>query len=227
MTPEDRARVIDALPAALRDVTDEAGFRRDICVLAAWVGQQVLRSYGISARAHAVRAVILNRQMREHVGDDLDRLFEPWTAELEEELDRRGAWSVLLGWEGRQRADRPRTPGRRFPGHVILETRNPDRLIDPTLDQAARPERGMPLEPAALEVPRDQLKRFGRGDGVAAFEDEDSGVLTVYGVVPGLDFRRGADWHDAETRELTGPLRGRLVAQVRGRLDRVLEKAAA
>lgn len=189
MGAKARGAIIDALVETLPPTLYAALERRDTCVLSSNIGRAVLRSYGIDARPLAVRALVCNRVAWEATEGDLTRLWEMTLEDAPEEF-----WTVGLGFGERE-------PGR-FPGHLILSTRNPDRIIDLTLDQASRPDKGIRLEPFSDDVDREALRKFERGEGVLRTDDAEDGSVVAYGRVPDLDYRRGTDWRGITAAEV-------------------------
>jgi hypothetical protein len=207
MGVEERRRVLEALVRVLPEETEAAGMGRDTCVFCSWIGREVLRRFGISAKPVAVRAAIVNRQFWEDVGEDWNRVLDVKDDGLREE-----SWSVALGF-----SHGPPEKGR-WAGHLILTTRNPDMVLDLTLDQASRPEKGIPLEPLAYQVDRSALRAFERGESPLEFAETDHGCRIVYGMVPDLSPSSGADWNGSDDREIRAyrdEFAGRVEARIR------------
>lgn len=189
---DERKQIIKALQRQLPELTTEIGFNRDICVLSGWAGRELLRRFGISAKPVAVRAVALNDVFWELTGEDWDKVF---SVNLEDDDVPDEAWSVGIGFG-------PESPGR-WPGHLVLTTRNPDMLLDLTLDQASRPERGINLYPLADEIERGVLQAFERGEGTLSFYDPETGTRVAYGMIPDLKPNSGTDWRGMDSGELS------------------------
>jgi hypothetical protein len=113
--------------------------RRDNCVTIARVASHVLARFGIPAQVVPVRFHLMNRQMRE-LYEEHGRL--PQTVAESRKWLEAGAYSVIVD-------DAPR-PGR-FNGHLILVTEH--FVIDPSVDQASRPERGLVATPWFMPRP--------------------------------------------------------------------------
>jgi len=188
---ETRKRKIEALVETLPPVMGPV-FGKDACVLAARVGMQLLHEVGVEASPLPVRCAIYNRAMAERIGNDVGRLFEPWPEDEELAAKNEGCWSVMIGWvePGDPRA------GQRFIGHVVLTTRNPDGIIDLTLDQAARPDRDIHVEPAFLPLDRQGLRALRAGEAAAAYHEQDQDTRIVYAYAPDLEqrLREAPDW---------------------------------
>jgi hypothetical protein len=207
--------LVQAFPAALQPIIG-----KDSCILSSRIGRLLLREEGIDATPVPVRATIANRAMRDYLDDDMERFFEPFTPEQEEESEALGAWAVGLGYV--EKGYDARANGR-YPGHMVLVTRNPDRVIDLTLNQSARPDRNMPLEPVAFPIEREDLKTFLRRQGAIGYEDEDSGMLMVYAVAGDLDPRDGVRWPGMDPRELES-VEQKLVAIAREAVQEKLQE---
>jgi hypothetical protein len=195
-----------AVPAVLSDFFQG----KDVCILASRIGSELLREEnGIDAKPVSARAWILNAQMWEYIEEDWERLVEKWPEEDEQAALDAGAWSVGLGMG---RAE----PGR-FAGHVLLALRNPDGLLDLTLNQASRPTKGMTLEPTFMAAEnRRELRTFLNGEGAFARWDEESGTRMVY-VRVDEDFRRAPDWQSPTPghRQLHAAVKERVRARYR------------
>jgi hypothetical protein len=183
---ERRHEVLRTVQRVHPEESTKAGFKRDTCVFAAWTGREVLRRFGISAKAVAVRALVANSIAWEATSGDWDKLLEG-----DEFGHGEGGWVMLMGALKSQPE-----PGR-WCGHLVLTGRNPDFFLDLTLDQANRPEKGIVFEPALEEVPRDVLRTFESGKRPVAF-CSDSGARIAYAMIPGLSPASGRDWDAAD-----------------------------
>lgn len=188
MSVADRQRKVDALVATVPEVLRPV-FGADSCILASAIGQTLLREVGISTKLLPCRCIAYNAAMQTEIDGDLDRLFESWSDEEEEAAAEAGAWAVMIGWQYRDQ-----DTSQRFVGHAVLTMRNPDVLIDLTLDQAARDDRLIDVEPYAFPMPRDGMTGFERGDLIARYE-ADNGTWIAYIPAPDLvdDLRAAPD----------------------------------
>ena len=206
---EERRRKINALVETLPPIMQPV-FGKDVCVLASRVGRELLFEVGVEAQPLPVRVAVINRPMFDRIEGDFDRLFEKWSDEEENVARDEGCWAVMLGWDD-QKAD---ARGTRFAGHVVLTTTNPDGIIDLTLDQAARPKLGLPVEPAFMPLDRRSLRALRRGEGAAAYKDLESGARIVYGRADDLEqgLRAAPDWSGRGFNEM---VRQRTIAEAR------------
>jgi hypothetical protein len=184
---ERRTAIIDALPHALRDALAEFDLGRDSCVLSSWLGREVLREHGINATAVPCLAIVANPALWQLAEEDELALAHLVFEGSEEELAAAGGYTVGIGFGSKQ-------PGR-WQGHLILTTRNPDRLLDLTLDQASRPRHDMIVEPMSVAVDRKALAGLQRGEGAIPVLDQ-SGTVVLYLPHPNRDlgWKGGSAW---------------------------------
>lgn len=124
-----------AVLAARKVVLDLNPERPDSCVATVRVLYDVLKALGIPADVYMGAAVVFNQAW-----DDEVQAGRP-------PMERPDAWSVGIGLsEAETKVVRfDHTRGQR-PLHVVILTE--DALLDPSLDQAARPKRGIDIGPA-------------------------------------------------------------------------------
>lgn len=214
LSVDERRRKIDALIESVPPIVVRH-HGADSCVLGSNLGRALLREVGVDAKLTPVRMITYNRQMGEAIADpdggrNIGRLFEPWSPDEDQAAHDAGARSVLVGW-----AYPDEDVSQRFVGHVVLSVRNPDGLIDLTIEQAARPQHGINVDPCFFPVPRADLLRFMRGIGAVGFETED-GTGIVYGYAADLaprlphliDIRLPTDGHRAVHRATLEDCRG-------------------
>jgi hypothetical protein len=224
----DRAEIIEAVREVVPAVVAPI-FGKDTCILASRIGQELLREHGVAAKDHTCRGWALNRQMIEFIGGDLSELNEKWDEEREQASVDAGAWSVGLGYSvhGDGSAEAAAEQGR-FAGHVVLTTRNPDGILDLTLDQASRPEKDMELEPSFLEMDRAGLRSFENGTSVAYFREGETGPIILYASAVGakedIDHRRSRDW---SAPGVIGEIKNRTLGICRARLKSRLREVRA
>jgi hypothetical protein len=136
---------MEQVPLVIEGVMREAGFQASASIAAARVTTVALDRLGVSGavavacQLDAVTPATLEMlQSACTRGIPLDELSK---AE-QEEWERRGAvWVSLID----------QTPGRSYSGHVVTVL-DDGWLLDPTLAQASRPDRGMPLGPSAFRL---------------------------------------------------------------------------
>lgn len=181
---------------APEEIRRELPDKRDICVLSTRLGYDVLRYFGVESRPVVVRALAFNPAavawIDEH-GLDL-------SDEQKEEYDASGAWVVAIDEEDHG------IPGR-FPGHLVLHVPSERALVDLSLAQFARPNRGIVLPDAHIfDVPED----FFRDNGQVVYSLDGGGKL-IYGYRKraARDFRSSGDWR------LKNSATGRVIRRVR------------
>lgn len=146
-------------------------FRADSCIATTRVVIAVLRYLGVPARPAAVRVAAHNA-----AADQLARAgiaVRDWPAE---------AYSVGVAASGQHR------PGR-WDGHLVALTAS--RLIDGSLDQLSRPDRGICLPgPGVFQAP----SGWGRPGSPAARFKRADGTIVSYQAVRDRGWRRSPDW---------------------------------
>lgn len=145
------------------------------CVLSVRVLKDVLDYFGIDSRPQAVGVVAFNAEGWELAGRNVPQSEWPPSA-----------WSVGVKGTGlveqRERSY--------WDGHLVLLVG--DIMIDPSLDQLARPERGINVAPTAFAIPPDTDTRASFG-----YSRPDGGGSLLYSF---LDlpptWRNAPDWQD-------------------------------
>ena len=151
------------------------------CISSTRLAVEYLRGRNIKAEPLTVRAHVLSPAMVEKINQygglpedkaTIDRWYE--------ESDQ--VWGIGLGM-----SEIPAEAGN-WPGHLVALVEN-KYLLDLSIDQASRPERGLLLEPFFIEVPSDFLQ--GGGISVAA----TSGAELHYWARPAdKSFLQAGDW---------------------------------
>lgn len=188
MTARRRA-FVEATAKVVPEVLDQAGFKKDfgLCILGTATVVETLRRLGVSARPLVAEAYILNAQAAERLkrGESLEQIYAAM------EVD--GSWTVGLGLD-----DRAVEPGR-WPGHLVATTTNPDMLVDVSLDQASRPQRGIHLETGAWPL-EERAQAQGRGPVLLG---GDNGELVLYRPRrTDTSYRSSPDWRHVERRRV-------------------------
>lgn len=224
MTVEKRRELIRYATDAARAVLAEGQppGKRDFCCAAVALLQDFLHANGIASKKWAVRVVLINDVLWKWCGGDLDRAIYST-----EEPKPEGGFAKGVGFKHPKDVD----PAY-FPGHMVVTTRNPDMLLDPTVNQFEVPERGVRMEGACCEeVPREMLRHFERGDGaiVGLLDPTDEDTLGAGAIAwlpaPDLDARFGMGWDDAVLREGWPIYSGELQRRMRARIDAQLAPA--
>jgi hypothetical protein len=205
--------IVETLVGRFSDVRHKQGMRADTCILASRMGVDILRHFGIRAKVLPVNMWAYNRWMLEA----MERGLEP-----EEALEEYGPKIRMISVEGSR-------DGHDWAGHmVVLADLTPVRtgasglgLIDLTLDQAARPERALYLEPLWIDgVPED----FPAGGQVDAYL-EDVKVFVRYKAAfdQGRHYTKAPDWRHPTS--MFG-IAGRLIREIKTELAAKQEATA-
>lgn len=179
MNPELLDVVREEVPAMLERELPRATRRNPgVCILAARVGHDVLRYFGVSSEPVALRAVAGNAIWREWY---LANAPEPPTPPMPD-----AAWSVAVGW-GTQNPD----PG--YDGHLALRL-DEGWLLDLDAGQFSRPQH-------SIFIPETVLAPFDQYGGI----ELDEGGLLSYGRIENPpNWKVTPDWRKGGN--LAGPV---------------------
>lgn len=137
-------RVVRAYADIARQVMLDRGWRVNTCIAATRVTINVLGAFGIAARPFCTSACVYSPEwvrLRNRLGR------EP---SIEEQIAG-GAWSVGLGLpdppEGAEEINAPEEGDTGYNGHLVALVADDALLLDASIDQAARPERGIVIPP--------------------------------------------------------------------------------
>lgn len=157
------------------------GWQRDSCIASSRVLSEVLRYFGYTSEPFPVSVCAFNKAGFERLNTG-DHDVANWPEE---------AWSVGIQGSGVSKDNR-------WDGHLVLLV-DGRWLVDPSLDQVSRPQRGIELHPAVLDTGHWADKTH---DAWAWRDDEDGTVLMYAAMAEPGDWRRSADWmgHKAEVR---------------------------
>lgn len=152
-------------------------FRVDSCIGSVNVALKVMNRFGIKAVPRATRTFLFNAAMVEEMGRrGPDAAAQPMSSYPPE------CWSVGLG-----HLDEKTEPGK-WNGHLIAIVAD-SVLLDPSLDQAARPERGLDVTGFAAPLPEDW-----RTTPTLELRNDD-GMQLLYQLTPqDLSYRFTPDW---------------------------------
>lgn len=184
---------LDEFCRRIPEVLAGAGFKADTCILATRIGTYALRELGFRVQPVPVTVAAMNAAYVQMLserepdwqgpqGEDLERYTQKWK--------RAGAWSVMLGYGiDPRRVARGEKPG--YDGHLAIGV---DRtyLLDPTIGQASRPEKGITLGPLTMYAPE-----FLRGEQ-QTMSPEVHTPMVVYSHHATSAYLRASDW--TETR---------------------------
>ena len=199
----ERGELIRAVARVVPEYLFETVGGRDHCVMSCAIARTFLRKRGISVKLIGCRVLAANAEAWEAAGREPEGLLR-----LEADAHPR-AKIVAVGFS-EDALHRPKEVLARgsFPGHVVMTTRNPDMLVDPTLSQFSRPEHGIDFENSvlAVEMPRYQLQGFERHEDGLQGELGDGAGAILWNPDPTLDPRLGMGWEDSAVREYTSLL---------------------
>lgn len=173
---------------AMRRAILGSGASRDSCICSTKIFVQTARVIGSTARPMTVEACALNpvatEWFREHGWDS-----DPTRDELRE-LGKRGGYFLVLGARG----EAPSGPNA-WPGHLVAITEGATHLVDVSIDQAHRPQRGVSMTgPLVLPIERTMREAFLAGKNELTLERED-GVTLIYHAHPDdQSFTTSPDW---------------------------------
>lgn len=185
MTNAKAERIIERVGQHVREEMLRR-FRSDCCIGTARAVSRVLDRFGIEARPLAVTLVVFNKRFVEECerGEPppmQDRIrFLAWCALT-------GAYSV-----GTAPGGVPETRG--FNGHVIVYAPQVKTIIDGSIENCNRPERGIVLRAAlALRLGNRESNFFLRLPVMFPV----NGCVVVYKLIDDDAWRRAPDWQDA------------------------------
>lgn len=142
MVTSNDAAVISAVKQSLRPLILEY-FSKDSCVATARIVIDTLDYFGIPSRPIAVEAIIFNGEARAIIESGAS-LAELYQAMAPIPLSRRGGpWTLGLGM-----IDDPKVAA----GHVVVHVPSSFELLDLSIDQASRPQKGLVLNPMAIRL---------------------------------------------------------------------------
>jgi hypothetical protein len=162
-------------------------FRPDTCILTVRALLDVCSYFGVPARALAARVQVYNAAMAAVVRA---HGLEPPRDVLDRALAA-GAWSVAVGYP-----PQPPAPPAPWYGHLVAVVGD-DLLVDPSLDQASRPQKGIAV-PVPVLFRADPGGLSGRRATPLVGPD---GTLVLYDALPDeRGHRRTPDWTDEVRR---------------------------
>lgn len=174
-----------------------SGAIKQSCVASAKITTEVLRSIGIGARPMAASVIVGTDGWvrRMETGDrPTAETWDDWW-----EQDR--AYSLGIAYD-------PEPSAGAWHAHMIVLAAGQRYLVDPSLDQLARPQRDLPLEPVVVDMAEEaqiNLHEFRRGriQAVTSWHDDKAqqGFKVVWSCFPSdRSFRELPDWTLFEPR---------------------------
>lgn len=202
-------RVADIVREEIR-----ADYVPNACILAARVATLALREFGVQAEAVAAELDAFSPayvRMVEY-GRSLGREL------TEEEVGRfaaEGAWRMSVTAEPARPGVLDHRSPNGYQGHVVVIAEDRRWLLDPTLDQVNRPQKGLVVEPPFAY-------RIMPDDWEGLVVRNEAGVVVAYRLTPGRrDFTKAPDW-----RSRREPTRRATFERVLGRIAQRIEKEA-
>lgn len=164
-----------------RWMTDDYGIQRNSCVMMARIIDLTIRDLGLGKpQIIPVEFIISNAKMTElaaeHGVPDDEATYRAW-------FDA-GAYCLQIDTEA------PYSESS-FPGHLIVRVGN--WLCDPSLDQAARPERGIDPENWVIPIPENWTGKADRGELARVFDDGGAIAYRVLDMDPAA-WLNSPDW---------------------------------
>lgn len=196
LSVEEMTSTVRVIRAVVRQHLPPATRNRS-CVLAARVAVDVLRYFGNRARMLPVHVIAFNAAAHQAVVDGVPE--HQWPPEAHNVGTKAADGTPNLyedGWWGHMvvLADRVPRAGRGDPAGMLL---------DPALDQLARPEHEILLTPCAFLVPGDVTLDGPDPDPVGM--PLPDGGLVLYQQTTNRDWRNGGDWRRThDTAAITG-----------------------
>ena len=177
--------IIQSVVAMLPQMMKGKGYRAETCILSTRIGMAVLEYFGVSARPRAVSVMVFNAEGWKLYWEAMKAGSAPdWGSHPT-------AWSVGVGGSGVSTWD-PVQQRTKWDGHLVIETS--DVLVDLTLDQAERPERGIFAGPTVLP-----LHSEWHTEGTLLLENPHGNIL-LYQAIDDLNWRQAPDWKQYDKR---------------------------
>jgi hypothetical protein len=186
------------------------------CILAARVATLALREFGVQAEAVAVELDAFSPAYMRMVeyGRSLGREL------TQEEVGRfaaEGAWRMSVTAEPARPGVLDHRSPNGYQGHVVVIAEDRRWLLDPTLAQINRPQKGLVVEPPFVH----RIMPDDWNDGHLGVRT-GTGVVVAYRLTPGRrDFTKAPDW-----RSRREPARRATFERVLGRIVQRIEKEA-
>lgn len=181
----------DTLVDNIRKVMLDGYYRPDSCVAATRMSVDVLTAMGITARGLRVRLLCYNPFMARKMDEGMygAEVIERWPDQ---------AWSVGVGLPVSR--DQPGTGLYVIAWADTVPGSSRGLLVDMALDQASRPEHGMPLTSLVTEVPRGMSDAFLSGDEGIVITNDD-GAIIAYSLITDDDgaWMRSPNWSGRDT----------------------------
>jgi hypothetical protein len=133
----NQAELLERLRQVARPIMLNEVVRLDSCIAMTRCAIEVLRAFGLEAQPANVEVVAANQTFMRLMGEGNIRMED----KLPDWAVAEGAWAVGLGLR----------PKDEEVGHVVAIL--DDQVIDLSLDQASRPQRGIVLEPLVGTLP--------------------------------------------------------------------------
>jgi hypothetical protein len=172
MTERDEA-LLSALVRVGRPILLEV-FRPDSCIISTRIGLDVLSYFGIRGKEYPVSAMIFNADAYRMLEETQDFQAVKEATDARTLDEEGGPWTIGLG-----APDLPQLhpDGRRgWPGHLVIGLPQWNVVVDLSMDQVARPHKGLDLKPAWFPVPETWWTLEAERD-FASFQTEDGAMM--------------------------------------------------
>ena len=153
----------------------------DSCIASCRIGMDVLRMFGIRSHPIAVKAAVFNQKGHEF----MDSGHPDWVRQ-----GRDGAHSVGIGYGG--------PDPRKWDGHLVLLVRG-RLLLDLSIDQAARPDKGIYLHAFRTVLPTGFLEQ---GSGLVV-QNPEGGTISYELNLGNRSWKFAPDWREGRWDDVT------------------------
>jgi hypothetical protein len=162
-------------------------FRKDSCIASVKVACEVLAHHHLIAEPLVVRVMVFNPAFVARIESGADF---PESGEIVRQwFEEDGSWTLGIGYGERQ----PNS----WPGHLVAVLREQRLMIDLSLDQACRPEKGIDLVPSVFDVQDTFLS------GEETLVQEINGSVVKYNAFPDdRSYRISPNWTNPRPDEL-------------------------
>jgi len=181
-----RTKVIQRLAVQVPLVFRQHQLKATRCILATSVGLDVLRAFGIEARALSVKLDLVNAAWV--------RWVEAGKPGGDQAALKLGAWALAAGYPPEAWGVPKRVvPAGSWDGHLVIEVPAMKVLIDLDMQQLNRADKGIVMPDAAVLHLVDS--------NVATYNTPDGGMLRIEARREDLSFQVARDWWDRPHRQ--------------------------
>lgn len=204
--------ILDALTKIARPVI-RTEFNADSCIASTRIALDVLAYFGVKAEAKPVMVVVLNAKAAKLAEtmtlDEITKIAQGYSME-----DTEGPWTMMIGSGRSTRKDRNRKP---WSGHLVATIPDESIIIDLSIDQAARPQKGLDPTPYWVRIPDRQW--WANEVEVLPMLREDGTALLFNNKCPDPDgYLKSPNWdakNDPEGRASLRLITGQIIRQMK------------